>query len=191
MRRCALLPSRWTLTDLQLLFPMHLSRHSNSSTAVTVTMVWPSKAWSKGRKKMKILLRQTEKIELKERGGPLDLQMFTYQFEFQKLTGKSLCLLPQIIFPGDCWELQRPAELAVNLPSKVLCCVPDYSSSKRRRETRFDASIKVLCEYGPTHLNVYVNPCLCQPVLAYLVTNEIPASFCLFCLYLHQVLCYL
>ena len=72
---------------------------------------------------MKILLRQTEKIELKERGGPLNLQMFTYQFEFQKRFHKSLCLLPQITFPGEYGELRRPAELTMSLPSKgvVLC----------------------------------------------------------------------
>ena len=162
MRRCALLPSRWTLTDLQLLFPQHLSRHSNSSTAVTVTMVWPSKAWSKGRKKMKILLRQTEKIELKERGGPLNLQMFTYRFEFQKRFHKSLCLLPKITFPGECWELHRPNESAMNLPSKVLCCVPEKSSLKRRRETRFWRfhQFEFLCKFGPKRINFYAKPCL-------------------------------
>ena len=47
MRRCVLLPSGCTLTDLQLLFSMHLSWHSNSSTTVTVSITWPSKAWSK------------------------------------------------------------------------------------------------------------------------------------------------
>ena len=53
MHRCALLPSGWALTDLQLLFAMHLSWHSNSSITVTVSIAWPSKAWSKRRKRSK------------------------------------------------------------------------------------------------------------------------------------------
>ena len=113
------------INRLATVVSMHLSWHWNSSTAITLSMAWPSKTWSQKeeKNKSKILLRQTEKIELKERGGPLNLQMFTYQFEFQKRWHKSLCLPPQITFPGEYRELQRPAELAMNLPSKVLCCV--------------------------------------------------------------------
>ena len=48
----------------------------------------------------------------------------------------------------------------MNLPLKVLCCVPQCSSSKRRREARFDASIKLFCEFGLKGLNFYTKPCL-------------------------------
>ena len=51
---------------------------------------------------IKILLTQTEKIKSKEIGGPLNLQMLTYRFEFQKRWHKSLCLPPQITIPGEC-----------------------------------------------------------------------------------------
>ena len=158
MCRCALLTSEATLNDLLLLFSMHLSWHSNSSTTVIVSMTLPSKTWPKKEKKtttfywckLKRLTKRKEKA-----GQPLIWQVFTYQLGFQKGLYKSLCLPPQITFPGECWELQWPAELTSGLPLKVLCCAPDYSSLKRLREMMFDSCIIFFCEFGPKRKNIY------------------------------------
>ena len=61
--RFALLPSGWTLNDLQLLFPWHFRWHSNSSATSALLMTWPTKAWSKSSKKMTIFLMQTDWIQ--------------------------------------------------------------------------------------------------------------------------------
>ena len=161
MRRCALLPSARTLTDLQLVFPMHLSWHSNSSTTVTVSMTWPSKTWSKSKQKSKFYNCKLKTLNIEgKKEEPLNLQVTTHQLEFQKRFHRSLCLPPQITFLWECWEMQRPTELVMSLPSKGLWCVSYYSSSKLRRDTRFDTSIIFLCEFGSKRINFYAKPCL-------------------------------